>query len=57
MGVDAVPNGGASSIEVWDDEPACIFDPDTGFAMNLRSADMLRWYAYLNNVTDIGEQS
>jgi hypothetical protein len=57
VGVDAVPNGGASSIEVWDDEPACISGPDTGFAMNQRSADMLRWYAYLNNVTDIGEQS
>lgn len=49
-------DGGASSIESWDDEPACIFDPDRGFAMNQRSADTLRWYAYLSR-DEGGEES
>lgn len=52
------PNdGGASSIDSWDDEPACTFDPETGFAINRQSLETLRWYAYLSNPRDDGEVS
>jgi hypothetical protein len=40
---------GENSIEAWDDEPVCTFDPDKGFAINQRSLGALRWYAYLSN--------
>lgn len=45
-------NEGSSSIESWDDEPACTFDPETGFAINQRSLHTLRWYTYLNAYED-----
>jgi hypothetical protein len=48
-------DGGASSIEPLDDEPACTFDPDKGFAINQRSVDTLRWYSYLSNPSEDGE--
>ncbi len=41
-------DGGASSIQSWDDEATCLFDPERGFEMNRRSMDTLRWYTYLN---------
>jgi hypothetical protein len=41
-------DGGASSIQSWDDEATCLFDPEHGFEMNPRSVDTLRWYAYLS---------
>jgi hypothetical protein len=40
-------DGGSASIEWWDDEPACTFDPERGFQMNSSSVDTLRWYTYL----------
>lgn len=40
-------DGGAASIESWDDVPACTFDSERGFGMNSSSVDTLRWYAYL----------
>jgi hypothetical protein len=45
-------NGGASYMESWDDEPACTFDPGNGFAINQRSLDTLRWYAYLRDLDE-----
>lgn len=45
-------DGGASSVESWDDEQACTFDPETGFAINRQSLDTLRWYSYLAAADD-----
>ncbi|MBO1267060.1 hypothetical protein J1902_03545 [Arthrobacter sp. PO-11] len=45
-------DGGASSAESWGSEPLCTFDPETGFAMNPKALDELRWYAYLSNPDD-----
>jgi hypothetical protein len=49
---DEPVDGGASSVESWDDEPSCTFDPDNGFAINERSLDMLHWYSYLSPADD-----
>lgn len=45
---DNPDDGGANSVESWDDEQACTFDPETGFAINQKSLDNLRWYAYMS---------
>lgn len=51
-----VQDGGASSMESYDHEPACAFDLNSGFAINERSLDTLRWYPYLNSA-DGGDES
>lgn len=48
---------GDNSIESWGDEPVCTFNPETGFAINQRSVNTLRWYSYLSNQREDGEVS
>jgi hypothetical protein len=48
-------DGGAASIDSWDDVPACTFDPGRGFEVNPSSTDTLRWYSYLSNQSEDGE--
>lgn len=48
---------GEESMESWDDEAICTFDPYRGFAINQRSLNTLRWYSYLSNPVDDGEVS
>lgn len=52
---DEPVDGGASSVESWNDEPACTFDPDNGFTINERSLDTLRWYSFLSSPDEDGE--
>lgn len=48
---------GEETIESWDDEPICNFDPVRGFAINPRSLNTLRWYSYLSRSTETGKES
>lgn len=53
---DEPADGGGRSIESWDDEPACTFDPERGFELNPSCTDTLRWYSYLSR-SDGGDES
>lgn len=41
-------DGGASSVERWGSEPLCSVEPETGFAINPKAVEELRWYNYLS---------
>jgi hypothetical protein len=55
--MDVPADGGVSSIQSWDGEPACTFDPASGFALNPRCLDTLRWYSHLSNQSENGAVS